>query len=202
MKRDLSKNKKRTPPATETKRGISPFAWVITAFAVVIVAIVLINKLTEPEPSALMQQAATQTGGAGSNAAPNFTLPAVTGGKKSLVDYRGKVVMVNFWATWCGPCKREIPDFIEMQENFREDGFEILGVSLDQPGEEAMVAQFVKQNGINYDVLYGNGEIAQLYGGVRSIPTTFLVDREGNIVSSKVGLQSKAAWEEEINKLL
>jgi cytochrome c biogenesis protein CcmG/thiol:disulfide interchange protein DsbE len=202
MKKDLSKNKKKKAPAQPEKRGISPFAWVITAFAVVIVAIVLIGKLNEPEPSVMMQQTASQAGNAGSNAAPGFTLPSTNGGNKSLADYKGKVVMLNFWATWCGPCKREIPDFIEMQNDFRDEGFEIVGVSLDQPGEEAKVAQFVKQSGINYDVLFGNGQIAQAYGGVRSIPTTFLLDREGNIVSSKVGLQSKAAWEEQIKALL
>jgi cytochrome c biogenesis protein CcmG/thiol:disulfide interchange protein DsbE len=184
------------------KKSMSPFAWVITAFALVIVGVLVINKLNEPEPSAMMPQASVESGSAGGSMAPNFTLPSVEGGSKSLADYRGKVVMLNFWATWCGPCKREIPDFIEMQDAFRDDGFEIVGVSLDQPGEESNVAQFVRQYGINYDVLHGNGEIAQAYGGVRSIPTTFLLDREGNIVSSKVGLQSKAAWEAEIEKLL
>ncbi|MCB2203767.1 TlpA family protein disulfide reductase [bacterium] len=184
------------------KKSLSPFAWVITAFAVVIVGILLINKLNEPEPSTMVQQAAVQNGSAGGSAAPGFSLPAVSGGSKSLSDYRGKVVMLNFWATWCGPCKREIPDFIEMQEAFRDDGFEIVGVSLDQPGEESKVAQFVSQAGINYDILHGNGEIAQAYGGVRSIPTTFLLDRDGNIVSSKVGLQPKSAWESQIKELL
>lgn len=196
--------KKQPVRAAEEKKGFSPFAWVITAFAVVIVAILVINKLTEPEPSVIVQQQ-QQQGAAqqqGSGSAPGFTLPAVNGGSKSLADYQGKVVMLNFWATWCGPCKREIPDFIEMQESFRDQGFEIVGVSLDQPGEEAKVAQFVRQYGINYDVLHGNGDIAQMYGGVRSIPTTFLLDREGNIVSTKVGLQTKLAWEEEIKKLL
>lgn len=202
MKKDLSKNrKKKAAPEKNAVGGISPFTWIITAFAVVIVAILVIDKLNEPEPTAAVQQAVAQSGGGGGTA-PNFTLPFVEGGSKSLADYRGKVVMLNFWATWCGPCKREIPDFIEMQNEFRGDGFEILGVSLDQPGEEGKVADFVRQYGINYDVVYGNGEVAQAYGGVRSIPTTFLLDRDGNIVSSKVGLQPKSVWEEEIRKLL
>jgi cytochrome c biogenesis protein CcmG/thiol:disulfide interchange protein DsbE len=199
MKKEIRKNKDKGQRKQE-KQGLSPFAWVITAFAVIIVGVLIIDKLNEPDPSVMVQQTAAQNGGG--SGAPGFTLPSVTGGSKSLADYRGKVVMLNFWATWCGPCKREIPDFIEMQEALRDDGLEIVGVSLDQPGEESNVAQFVRQNGINYDVLHGNGEIAQAYGGVRSIPTTFLLDREGNIVSSKVGLQSKAAWEAEIKKLL
>lgn len=206
MKKDLSKNRKKNAEKAPEKKGISPFAWVMTAFAVVIIGIILINKLTEPEPSVVMQQQAaqqggTQTGGGGS-AAPAFELPAVGGGSKGLADYEGKVVMLNFWATWCGPCKREIPDFIELQNEYRDKGFEIVGVSLDQPGEEGAVVQFVSQYGINYDVLHGDGDIAQAYGGVRSIPTTFLIDREGNVVSSKVGLTPKATWAEEIEKLL
>lgn len=201
MKKDLSRNRKKKAAKQPEKKGISPFAWVMTAFAVIIVAVVVINKLNEPDPSVMMQQTAAQSGGGGSQA-PNFTLPAVEGGSKALADYRGKVVMLNFWATWCGPCKREIPDFIELQNEYRDDGFEILGVSLDQPGEEANVAQFVKQIGINYDIVHGNGEVAQAYGGVRSIPTTFLIDRDGNVVSSKVGLQPKSVWAEEIQKLL
>lgn len=205
MVEDMSKVQKKTRGGSGRKvekRSVSPFAWVISAFAVVIVAILLINKLNEPEPSALVQQSQGQAGESGGSGAPAFTLPSIDGGSKSLADYRGKVVMLNFWATWCGPCKREIPDFIEMQEAFKDEGFEIVGVSLDKPGEEANVAQFVEQSGINYDVLYGNGQIAQAYGGVRSIPTTFLLDREGNIVSSKVGLQPKSAWESQIKALL
>lgn len=184
----------------DEKRGVSPFTWAVTAFAVVIVAILVIDRMNEPEVTPMAQQNAAQSGG--SSGAPAFTLPSVEGGSVSLADYSGKVVMLNFWATWCGPCKREIPDFIELQENYRDEGFEIVGVSLDKPGEEQAVARFVEQQGINYDVLYGNGQIAQAYGGVRSIPTTFLIDRDGRIVSSKVGLQSKSAWEAEIEKLL
>ena len=199
MKKDIGKNrpKKKEEPK---KRGVNTFAIVMTAFVLVIVAILAINKMTEPEPTMITQNAAQ--GGGGSSAAPDFTLASVGGGSKSLSDYKGKVVMLNFWATWCGPCKREIPDFIEMQEAYRDQGFEILGVSLDDPNARDAVAAFVKSQGINYDIVYGNGEVAQAYGGVRSIPTTFLIDREGNVVSSKVGLTPKAQWESAIEALL
>lgn len=199
MKKEIGKNrpKKKEEPK---KRNVNTFAIVITAFVLVIVGILAINKMTEPEPTMIAQNAAQ--GGGGSAAAPGFTLASVGGGSKSLSDYKGKVVMLNFWATWCGPCKREIPDFIELQEAYRDQGFEIVGVSLDDPNARDAVAAFVRNEGINYDIVYGNGEVAQAYGGVRSIPTTFLIDREGNVVSSKVGLTPKAQWESAIEALL
>ncbi len=201
MKKEMKNSRKKAPKGSE-KRGFSSFAMVMTAFAIVIVAILIINKMNAPEPSVMSQQAAGENSGGGSGSAPNFTLASVGGGSKSLEDYRGKVVMLNFWATWCGPCKQEIPDFIAMQEAYRDQGFEIVGVSLDDPTATAQVAQFVKQAGINYDIVYGNGQVAQAYGGVQSIPTTFLIDREGNVVTSKVGLQPKDAWESAIETLL
>lgn len=202
MKKDMSSKKKTAQKAGE-KKGISSFAMVMTAFAVVIVAILVINKMNAPEPSVMMQQTAGESGSSNSSSsAPDFSLASVGGGSKSLSDYKGKVVMLNFWATWCGPCKREIPDFIAMQKAYRDKGFEIVGISLDDPTATAQVAQFVKQQGINYDIVYGNGEVAQAYGGVQSIPTTFLIDREGKVVSSKVGLQTKEAWESAIEALL
>lgn len=196
---------KKSPSATKkSSGGISPFAWVITGFAVVIVAILVIDRLHEPEPSTIQRPAAGvqqgQQGGMGS--APVFELPDIRGKKKSLDAYKGKVVMLNFWATWCGPCKQEIPDFIELQKEYRDQGFEIVGLSLDQPGQEDVVKRFVKEKGINYDVLFDDGSVAQAYGGVRSIPTTFLINRDGEIVSSKVGLQPKSAWAAAIEALL
>lgn len=196
--------KEQTKQQTNAKRGISPFAWVITGFAVVIVAILLIDKMNTPAPTPMAQQDAAvqqgQEGGMGS--APAFDLPDTRGGRKSMESYKGKVVMLNFWATWCGPCKQEIPDFIELQKEYGDQGFEIVGISLDEAGHEAAVKGFVKQKGMNYDVLFDDGSVAQAYGGVRSIPTTFLINREGEIVSSQVGLQPKSAWASAIEALL
>ncbi len=196
--------KEQTKQQTNAKRGISPFAWVITGFAVVIVAILLIDKMNTPAPTPMAQQGAAvqqgQEGGMGS--APAFDLPDTRGGRKSMESYKGKVVMLNFWATWCGPCKQEIPDFIELQEEYGDQGFEIVGISLDEAGQEAAVKGFVRQKGMNYDVLFDDGSVAQAYGGVRSIPTTFLINREGEIVSSQVGLQPKSAWASAIEALL
>jgi peroxiredoxin len=204
MKKDLSRNKKKKANVNTDageKKGFNTFAMVMTAFVVVIVAIIAINKMNAPEPSAMPEQFSGESGGS-SGSAPEFSLAAVGGGSKSLADYKGKVVMLNFWATWCGPCKREIPDFIAMQDAYRDKGFEIVGVSLDDPTAMSQVAQFAEQQGINYDIVYGDGNIAKAYGGVQSIPTTFLINREGEIVSSQVGLQPKEAWETAIEALL
>jgi cytochrome c biogenesis protein CcmG/thiol:disulfide interchange protein DsbE len=199
MKKDVTKSRPKKKSGEE-KKGINTFAIVITAFVLVIVAIIAIDKFNTPDAT-IPAQPLTEEGGA-SGAAPDFTLASVGGGSKTLSEYKGKVVMLNFWATWCGPCKREIPDFIEMQEAYREKGFEIVGVSLDDPNAREAVAAFVKNEGINYDVVYGDGNVAQAYGGVRSIPTTFLIDRDGMVVSSQVGLRPKESWQKEIESLL
>ncbi len=203
MKKETGNGRKAGVNAKDNKRGVSPFTWVITGFAVVIVAILVINRMNSSEPMPLAgpgNPATQEQGGMGS--APAFELPDARGGMKSLNAYKGDVVMLNFWATWCGPCKQEIPDFIELQEEYRDKGFRIVGLSLDQPGQEALVKQFIKEKGINYDVLFDDGSTAQAYGGVRSIPTTFLINRDGEIVFSKVGLQPKSGWAEAIEELL
>jgi len=131
--------------------------------------------------------------------APDFELATAEGGKAKISDYRGKIVMLNFWATWCGPCQREIPDFIGFQQKYGPKGLTIIGVALDEAGK---VTDFIKASRINYPVLIGNGEIAQAYGGVRSIPTTVLIDREGKIINSFTGLRPPEQWAQAIEKLL
>ena len=134
-------------------------------------------------------------------AAPDFSLMDANGAPIKLSDYLGKVVVLNFWATWCGPCKIEIPWFIEFEKTYRDRGFAILGVSMDEDGWRA-VQPFVMQNAMNYTVTVGSDRVAQLYGGVESLPSTFLIDRDGRIASVHVGLVSKHEYEAEILKLL
>lgn len=134
--------------------------------------------------------------------APDFSLPAYQGNKLiTLSDYRGKVVLVNFWATWCPPCRREIPDFIKIQERLRPQGFEILGISLDQGGA-ADVAPFAKDMGINYPVAIGDAAVAERYGGIRGIPTSFLLDREGRVARVFPGMIEGALLEASVKPLL
>ena len=134
-------------------------------------------------------------------AAPEFTLADQTGKQVKLSDFKGKVVLLNFWATWCGPCKVEIPWFIEFQKTYENKDLVILGVSLDEDGWTS-VKPYMDEKKMNYRVLAGNDDVAKNYGGVESLPTTFLIDKEGRIAATHVGLISKSAYKKEIEGLL
>lgn len=133
--------------------------------------------------------------------APDFSLKDATGKTVKLSDYRGKVVLLNFWATWCGPCKIEIPWFIEFQQQYKDRDFAVLGVSLDDDGWTS-VKPYVEQKKINYRVMIGTEELSTLYGGVESLPTTFMIDRGGRIATMHEGLVSKGEYQTEIQDLL
>jgi cytochrome c biogenesis protein CcmG/thiol:disulfide interchange protein DsbE len=134
--------------------------------------------------------------------APPFTLKDSSGESVQLAKYKGKVVLLDFWATWCAPCKVEIPWFMEFQQQFKDRGFEVVGVSMDEDGW-SVVKPYIEQLKINYRILLGNDEVGQLYGGVDSLPTTFLIDRQGKIASIHVGLErGKEDFRNDIVKLL
>lgn len=134
-------------------------------------------------------------------AAPPFTLKDAEGKTVSLEDYKGKVVLLNFWATWCGPCKIEIPWFVAFEQKYKDKGFSVIGVSMDEEGW-SIVKPFLAEEKINYRVLLGNDSVGTLYGGVDSLPTTFVIDRDGNIAATHIGLVSKSDYEDEIVSLL
>jgi len=133
--------------------------------------------------------------------APDFALKDGDGRLVHLSDYRGKVVLLDFWATWCEPCKIEIPWFIDMQRKNKDRGFEVLGVAMDDEGWE-VVKPFVADLKMNYRVVVGDDATSQLYGGVDALPTTFLIDREGKIAAVHVGLASRRDFEDGIEELL
>jgi len=133
--------------------------------------------------------------------APDFALKDADGKLVHLADYRGKVVLLDFWATWCGPCKIEIPWFEEFQRQHQEKGFAVIGVSMDDEGWE-VVKPFLTRLKVNYRVLIGNDQTAQIYGGIDALPTTFLIDREGRIASVHVGLVDRKEFENGIQQLL
>jgi len=133
--------------------------------------------------------------------APAFTLKDSSGHTVRLSDYRGKVVLLNFWATWCGPCKMEIPWFIEFERQYKDRGFAVLGISMDEEGWEA-VKPFLAGMNVNYRVLMGDETVAKAYGGVESLPTSFIIDREGRIAARHIGLVSKTAYEKDLKELL
>jgi thiol-disulfide isomerase/thioredoxin len=133
--------------------------------------------------------------------APNFALRAANGKTYELSKMKGKVVVVNFWATWCGPCKREIPDFTEVFKNYKNKGVEIVGISLDQGGWDD-VLPFLKTNSINYPIVIGSDKLASEFGDVQYIPTTFFVDKNGYIVGQQIGGMTKSQLESKIKSLL
>lgn len=131
--------------------------------------------------------------------APNFTLPSLGGDDFILSSLKGKVIILDFWATWCSPCRKEIPGFIELYREYKDEGLEIVGVCLES---EAAVKPFAEETGINYALVFANQEIVQRYGGIRYVPTTFIIDRQGNIIKKHIGYTSRETFEEEIKELL
>ncbi len=136
--------------------------------------------------------------------APDFTLPSIHGDKIKLSDYRGKLVIIDFWATWCPPCRRGIPDLISLKKKYGKDGLEIIGVSLDAitRGTQAQIVPFMKSYGINYLIVTGNMDVVDRFGGIRSIPTSFVVSKDGKILAKYVGLVPKEKYEFWIKKEL
>jgi cytochrome c biogenesis protein CcmG/thiol:disulfide interchange protein DsbE len=133
--------------------------------------------------------------------APDFVLPSLDGRKVKLSDFRGQAVLLNFWATWCPPCKVEMPWFAELRKQYGKDGLVVLGVAMDDT-ESAKIAEFASQLGVNYPVLMGTEQVSDEYGDVRSLPTTFYIDRNGNIVAKSVGLLGRQQIEEDVKKAL
>jgi thiol-disulfide isomerase/thioredoxin len=144
-------------------------------------------------------------------AAPPFALEDLSGKKVSLADYKGKAVLVNFWATWCAPCKIETPWLVELRNQYAGQGFEILGVSADDidlddakklADEKKEIARSAEQLHISYPVLIDGGSLDKDYGGLDELPMSFFIDRKGTVVAVQMGLTSKDDMEGNIKKAL
>jgi len=197
MALEKSSNKNGKTGLTKKQRS-----WLYTGFFIgVLVLLFIINNLNgEPEQGPYPPNyvpAAQKT----SAVAPDFTLPTIDGKQLKLSDYKGKVVIIDFWATWCGPCRKGIPDLIDLKKKYGAKGFEVIGISLDTETKN-QVPGFVKTNGMNYPVVYGNQNVTQLYGGIEAIPTTFVIDKQGKIVATYQGLAPAITYENHIKKLL
>ena len=136
----------------------------------------------------------------GKQAAPGFSLTDVDGKALNLADLKGKVVLLDYWATWCAPCKVEIPHFIEMQKKYGPQGLQIVGLSIDDDAKP--VRDFVQKMGMNYPVAMADEKLTTQYGGILGLPVAFVIDRNGNIVAKHVGETKPEVFEQEVQKLL
>jgi len=183
-----------TPPPPTPHGGRNPMA--LVAAAVIVAAMLYVGF------HAARRSAPTHSSFAGkSSVAPDFTLESLDGKNMRLSDFRGKAVLLNFWATWCGPCKIEMPWFVELQNQYGTQGLQIVGVAMDDSAKED-IAKFVKDMGVNYPVLLGKEAVGDAYGGVPALPESFFISRDGKIVDKFIGLRGKAEVEEAIKAAL
>jgi thiol-disulfide isomerase/thioredoxin len=172
----------------------SPLTLVIVAFAVALMLYVGFHTARRSHSS--FAPRLTQ-----SSLAPDFSLEALDGKTMRLSDLRGKAVLLNFWATWCGPCKIEMPWFVELQNQYAGQGLQIVGVAMDDASKED-IGKFAKDMGVNYPILIGKESVGDQYGGVPALPESFLIGRDGKIVDKIIGLRGKAEIEDAIKKAL
>ena len=182
----------------------------VLCVVVVVTGLLFVGKrATKPNASAdpTKQNVSGSTAPSGSDpaigsVAPDFSLKSVPDGKTvTLSSLRGKAVVVNFWATWCGPCKIEMPWLVDLQKKYGDQGLQIVGITKDDTNE-ATIAKFTQKMGVNYTVLVGNQQVVDLYGGVGGLPTSFFVNRSGKVVHEIVGLDSESKFEDAIKKAL
>ncbi len=182
------------PPGPVHGSGRNPLALVVVA---VIAAAMLyfgfhMARRSGPDAPAIVGK---------STPAPDFTLEKLSGGNLKLSDLRGKAVLLNFWATWCGPCKIETPWLVEMQNQYGNQGLQVVGVAMDDSGKDE-ISKFAKDMGVNYPVLLGKEAVGDEYGGVPALPESFFIGRDGKIVDRIIGLKGKAEIEDAIKKAL
>jgi thiol-disulfide isomerase/thioredoxin len=135
------------------------------------------------------------------NLAPEFTLQSLDGKTVHLADFRGKAVLLNFWATWCEPCKIEMPWFVELQKQYGPEGLQVVGIAMDDASQED-IAKFASNMGVNYPILLGKEAVGDAYGGVQFLPATFYIGRDGKVVDKVFGLKGRGEIEENVKKAL
>jgi peroxiredoxin len=132
--------------------------------------------------------------------APDFTVTDLDGRKLNLSDFRGKVVLLDFWATWCTPCRSEIPHFVEMQNKYGPRDFQVIGISMDDDAKP--VREFYQQYKLNYPVALGDDKLAERFGGVLGLPVNFIIDREGRVHARHLGATDVSVFDNEVSELL
>ena len=169
---------------------------VIIVVAMVVALMLVFGFKLARRSSQRLSTAVTQNG-----AAPDFTLQSLDGKTVRLSDFRGKPVVLNFWATWCGPCKIEMPWFVDFQKQYKQAGVQFLGVAMDDASTKD-IAEFAESMKVNYPILIGKETVGDAYGGVQFLPETFYIDRNGKVIDKAFGLKGRGEIEDDIKKIL
>ncbi len=185
---------------TLSNKGIGAVP-LILALAVVFAGAFLLYRHRQSGLETKEEASGTPAGPSGLRTAPPFSLPDSNGNIYSSAQLAGKPVVINFFATWCPPCKAEIPGFVEVYNRHRSKGFELIGISLDTDTRENLPG-FLMSNKVEYRILFGDLATARAYGGVSALPTTFFVGKDGEIKNVHVGYMDKDAFDKEVRKLL
>ena len=170
-----------------------PVILIVVAMVISVMLVFGIQKARHTKPSA----AAKLQG----QAAPDFQLASLDGKTLKLSDYHGKAILLNFWATWCEPCKIEMPWFVDLQKKYGPQGLQVLGVAMDDASPKD-IAEFAQKLAVNYPIVIGKEEVGTQYGGVQFLPSTFYISRDGKILDHVFGLVSRSEIEANIQKAL
>ena len=182
--------------------------WIVAALGAVALALVslplLSTRAARPvaDPAGAPMEFASAEGGCDARARPaslDFTLTDMNGEQVKLAQYAGRPILLNFWATWCGPCKFEIPAFVELQDKYREEGFVVLGVSVDDPADA--LRAFAADYKMNYPVLMADEAIQEAYGPIFAIPVSFFIKKDGTICKKHFGPATKEQFETDVRAL-
>ncbi|HET7208084.1 MAG TPA: TlpA disulfide reductase family protein [Terriglobales bacterium] len=180
------------------KRLVAP----ILAFVAVATLIWLLANARNAGSNPVAHANLPNTGFQVGNYAPGFDLRSLDGRQIKLSDLRGKPVLLNFWATWCAPCRIEMPWLVGLDQRYRAQGLRVVGVSLDSSGAATDVAKFAQERGVQYSILLGDSAVADAYGGVRFMPQSFFINSNGKIEKSVVGLTDKGDLEAGVKELI
>ncbi len=173
------------------------WVWVIV---VLTVAVMLVSAPYLVKRAGMSRGRVAQNDLTGKNA-PEFALESLQGATVHLSDYRGKAVLLNFWATWCPPCKIEMPWFEDLQKQYGPQGLQVVGIAMDDASKDD-ISKFAKAVGVNYTILLGKDSVGDAYGGIPYLPSTFLIDRDGKVVNRILGLKSRSEIEDDVKAAL
>lgn len=187
------------------KKGFTKSFLTLTIMSSLVFAITVIGCSNSDSGSAVAQSDSQEKIKAADAATLNFKLKSVTGEMFDMSSLKGKVLIVDFWDTWCPPCRKGIPEFVEMKDHYKDEDFEIVGIAFGRDGFDT-VKDFAKEYKMNYPVLVPDrdkfSKIFEVYGYVQAIPTAFIIDKDGNIVDSLVGYNPKSEFEKKVKPLL